>query len=207
MNQSKKPVCTIGFIVINVIVFLGLSFIGMTEDAEFMLHHGAMYAPYVVEGHEYYRLITCMFLHFDAGHIMNNMIMLGALGWTLEGETGHIKFFLIYMVSGLAGNLLSLAASLSSWDMAVSAGASGAVFGIMGAIIYVVIRNHGSFGRISGKGLAFMVGLSLYYGFASEGVDNFAHVGGLIGGFFMAVLLYHKRIPRRQNAKNTFGRM
>lgn len=192
MKQPYKPICTIALIAVNVLVFLGLSFFGMTEDVRFMLEHGAMYPPYIMQNHEYYRLFTSMFLHFGASHIMNNMIMLGALGWTLEEEVGRIKFLLIYFIGGLAGNGLSLAVNVFHQDNVVSAGASGAVFALMGAILYVVIRNRGVFGRISARGLLVMVFLSLYFGFTSTGVDNFAHVGGLIGGFVMAMLLYHK---------------
>ena len=88
-------------------------------------------------------------------------------------------------------------------EYAVSAGASGAVFGIIGALLYVVIRNKGQIGTISGRGLVFMVILSLYYGFTSSGVDNLAHIGGLIAGFVLGVLLYWKRNrKRRMYARN-----
>ena len=81
--------------------------------------------------------------------------------------------------------------------MAVSAGASGAIFGIIGALLYVAIRNRGRIGEISGKGLVFMVVLTLYYGFTSGGVDHMAHIGGLAAGFLMGVLLYRKRKGKR----------
>ena len=76
-------------------------------------------------------------------------------------------------------------------NLAVSAGASGAIFGLLGALLWVVIRNRGKAGRLTGRGMLFMVLLSLYFGFTSTGVDNAAHVGGLICGFLTAVLLYH----------------
>ena len=82
---------------------------------------------------------------------------------------------------------------MMSGSFAVSAGASGAIFGIVGALLYVAIRNRGRIGDVSGRGLAFMVILSLYYGFTSGGVDNFAHIGGLLSGFILSVLLYWKR--------------
>ena len=108
MEKNKNAVCTTALIVINVGVFFILSLIGMTEDSMFMLDHGAMFVPYIVSGHEYYRLFTSLFLHFGISHLLNNMVMLGALGWNLELETGRIKFLIIYFVSGLGGNLLSL---------------------------------------------------------------------------------------------------
>ena len=189
----KRQKCTIILIVINVIVFLALSFQGMTEDAEFMLEHGAMYVPYMMGGEEYYRLFTSMFMHFDMDHLMNNMIMLGAIGWNLEYEIGKIRFLIIYFASGLCGNILSAYGDIITNEYAVSAGASGAVFGIIGALLYVAIRNKGRIGNVSSRGIVLMIILSMYYGITSSGVDNLAHAGGLIGGFLLAVLLYWKR--------------
>ncbi len=194
MKNNQKSVCTAVLIIINVAVFLLFSLIGNTEDTVFMLKHGAMYPPMVTEMKEYYRLFTCLFLHFGIDHLMNNMVMLGALGWNLEAEAGRIRFLLIYFISGIGGNLLSLGFSLHFGDIAVSAGASGAVFGLMGALLWVVIRNKGRIGRLTQRGGLFMVVLSLYFGFTSSGVDNAAHVGGLICGFLAAVLMYHKKV-------------
>lgn len=193
MRRRSEALCTTVLIVINVAVFLILSMLGNTEDAVFMLHHGAMYEPLVTEGQEYYRLFTCMFLHFGITHLMNNMVMLGALGWNLEVEIGRIRFIIIYFISGLGGNILSLIAGISAGEAVVSAGASGAVFGLMGALLYVVIANRGRLGRLSGRGMIFMVILSLYFGLTSSGVDNMAHIGGLICGFFLAVILYRPK--------------
>ena len=194
----KKQKCTIILIAVNVIVFLALSFRGMTEDAEFMLEHGAMYVPYLLEGNGYYRLVTSMFMHFDMDHLLNNMLMLAVIGWNLEYEIGKIKFLIIYFGSGLCGNILSAYGDILLGEYAVSAGASGAVFGIVGALLYVALRNRGQIGEISGRGLVFMIGLSLYYGFTSSSVDNLAHIGGLVTGFLLAILLYWKSHRKRR---------
>lgn len=193
MRQKPEAVCTTVIIVINVAVFLILSLFGNTEDAVFMLQHGAMYEPMVTQQHEFYRIFTSMFLHFGITHLLNNMVLLGALGWNLELEIGKIRFLIIYLVSGIGGNLLSLYFGISAETYAVSAGASGAIFGLMGALLYVVIANRGRLGRLSGRGMLFMVVLSLYFGFTSSGVDNWAHIGGLITGFVMAVILYRRK--------------
>ena len=125
MDRNQKAACTTALIVINIGVFLVLSVLGATEDSLFMLEHGAMYEPYVVEGHQYYRMFTSLFLHFGIEHLLNNMVLLGALGWNLELETGRIKFLIIYFISGLGGNMLSLWMNMSTDKMVVSAGASG----------------------------------------------------------------------------------
>ncbi len=193
MYKRPEAVCTVGLIVVNIAVFLILSLFGDTENAYFMLEHGAMYDPAIIEGHEYYRILTSMFLHFGIQHLLNNMVLLGALGWNLELEIGRVRFLIIYFGSGIMGNLLSLFWDVSRGESVVSAGASGAIFGLMGALLYVVIANRGRLGRLSGRGMLFMVVLSLYFGFSSSGVDNFAHIGGLAGGFIMAVLLYRRK--------------
>lgn len=191
-NKPEAP-CTVALIVINMAVFFIMSLFGNTEDVMFMLEHGAMFEPLITEEHEYYRIITSMFLHFGIEHLLNNMVILGALGWNLELETGKIRFLIIYLVSGIGGNLLSLYLGVSSAEYAVSAGASGAIFGLMGALLYVAARNRGRMGRISGKGVLFMIALSLYFGITSSGIDNAAHIGGLLCGFILAVILYRKK--------------
>ena len=193
MRQKPEAVCTAALIVINIAVFLILTMFGDTENAVFMLGHGAMYEPYIIQGHEYYRIFTCLFLHFGISHLLNNMVMLGALGCNLELEIGKIRFLVIYFGSGIAGNTASLFYDMSTAQPSVSAGASGAIFGLMGALVYVVIANRGRLGRLSGRGMLIMVALSLYFGLTSSGVDNLAHIGGLAAGFLLAVLLYRRK--------------
>lgn len=179
--------------VINVLVFFLLSLRGDTESGYFMLQYGAMYEPLVTEGHEYYRLITSLFLHFGIQHLLNNMVMLGALGYQLENEVGRVKFLLIYFISGIGGNLCSLYWNVSHGEQVISAGASGAIFGLMGSLLYIVAVNRGRLGRLSGRGMLIMVALSLYFGLTSSGVDNSAHIGGLICGILITVLLYRRK--------------
>lgn len=193
MRRQPQAVCTTGLIVINVLVFFLLSLRGDTESGYFMLQYGAMYEPLVTEGHEYYRLITSLFLHFGIQHLLNNMVMLGALGYQLENEIGRIKFLLIYFISGIGGNLCSLYWNVSHGEQVISAGASGAIFGLMGSLLYIVAVNRGRLGRLSGRGMLIMVALSLYFGLTSSGVDNSAHIGGLICGILITVLLYRRK--------------
>ena len=198
MRQKPEAICTVALIVINIAVFFILTMFGDTEDAVFMLQHGAMYEPNIIEGHEYYRIFTCLFLHFGITHLLNNMVLLGALGWNLELEIGKVRFVIIYFASGIIGNIVSLFYDLTLEQPAVSAGASGAIFGLMGALLYVVIANRGRLGRLSGRGMLVMVILSLYFGLTSTGVDNLAHIGGLVSGFMLAVLLYRRKHNNRQ---------
>ena len=185
---------TIILVVINVIVFFALSFGGMTEDAYYMLEHGAMYVPYIMENEEYYRIFTSVFLHFGFSHLMNNMVTLVVMGRYVEPVVGKIRFFLIYLLSGLGGNLLSFLGEVFTRNYAVSAGASGAIFGITGALLALTIIYRGRVGQVTSRDMVIMIGISLYLGFTSQGVDNLAHIGGLISGFLLSLLLVG--IPR-----------
>ena len=127
--RKPKAVCTVGLIIVNIAVFMVLSLLGDTENGYFMLHHGAMYEPMILENQEYYRFFTCMFLHFGIQHLLNNMVMLGALGWQLEPVIGKVKYLLIYFISGLGGSGLSFAWNVMHEEQSVSAGASGAIDG------------------------------------------------------------------------------
>ncbi len=194
MQEQRKSICTIGLLIINIGIFLGIMLIGKDGDTMFLLEHGAMYEPYVLGEREYYRLFTSMFLHFGMQHLLNNMVLLGALGWNLEPVTGKSRFILIYLLSGIGGNVLSLLVNMYIGRYVVSAGASGAVFGLMGALLSAAIRNKGRIGRLSKKGLVFMVIFSLYLGMSSSGIDNAAHIGGLISGFLLQILLGRKTL-------------
>ena len=191
MEEIKKEPVTVFLMILNILLFLVVDFTGGTSDTMHMVNFGAAFAPAIIENHEIYRLFTSMFLHFGIEHLANNMLVLFVLGQRLEPVVGKIKFILIYLLGGLGGNILSLYMEIRKEEYAVSAGASGAVFAIMGAMIYVVVRNRGRIQDISTRQIMIMAAFSLYFGFASGGVDNAAHVGGMICGFFLSVLLYH----------------
>ena len=191
MEEIKKEPMTVLFILLNILIFLVVDFTGGSENTVHMIECGAAYPPLILENGEVYRLFTCMFLHFGISHLANNMLVLFVLGQRLEPVVGKIKFILIYLLGGLGGNVISLLADVKKNEYAVSAGASGAVFAVMGAMIYVVIWSHGQLQDISTRQILIMAAFSLYFGFTSTGVDNAAHVGGMIMGFLLAVLLYH----------------
>lgn len=200
MGNQKKPVCTVVLAAVNIVVFLILSFGGQTEDGIYMMKHGAMYVPYVLEQGEYYRLFTSMFLHFGFPHLMNNMVTLFVLGWNVEPIVGKVRFAAIYLLSGLGGNILSMAVDVLGQDYSISAGASGAIFGLTGALLCLVLMNHGRVGNVTKQGMTAMIVLSLYSGFAGGGVDNMAHIGGLLTGLIVTFLLCWKRNLKRSSA-------
>ena len=144
-------------IAVNIIVFAVMSIFGNTLDAQYMAGHGAMYPPYVAENGQYWRLFTSMFMHFGLMHILNNMVMLGAVGRIVEIAMGHVRFLIAYIVAGICGGALSYVVMLHNNDYAVSAGASGAIFGMVGALVWIVIVNRGFYEGISRQQVIFMV--------------------------------------------------
>lgn len=195
---KSRTFCNLLIVAANILVFLILEMIGSTEDVIFMAEHGACYSPWVVEYGEYYRLFTCMFLHYGIEHLFNNMLVLIFLGDALERSVGKIRYLIIYLGGGILANVLSCVLDYRSGDYAVSAGASGAVFAVVGALIYIVIVNRGRVAEFTMRRLILMALLSLFEGFTSVGVDNAAHVGGMVFGLLLAVLLYRR--PRGGNS-------
>ncbi len=188
-NRYITPV-NIVFALINVAAYVVLEIMGDTTDAMFMYDHGAMY-PYAVllEG-QWYRLLTSAFLHFGLAHLVNNLILLICLGSYLERRYGKARYIILYLVCAVGGSLVSMWHMLCTQNIAVSAGASGVVFGMVGALLFLVLQNKGRFEDLSLRRFLLMMALALYNGFTTAGVDNAAHVGGLIVGFAVAAVFF-----------------
>ncbi len=184
---------TIGLIIVNIAIFFLMEILGDTESATFMLEHGGIYPPSILEEKEYWRFLSSMFLHYGFDHLLNNMVMLGASGRILESALGKVKYFLLYIIAGIGGGVLSCLQMVQSGDYAVSAGASGAIFGIVGALCWIVIVHRGKYETLTGKGLIFMIVLCLYYGVTAGNVDNWGHIGGLVAGFFICIIFYQRK--------------
>lgn len=186
-----------GAIVIsNIIIFLIVDLTNSSLNTEWMLKCGAMYWPYVMEKGQYYRLITSMFLHFGISHLFNNMLVLWFIGGTLEKLAGHIRYILIYFLSGIIAGGISMGYNIFAGSTPVAAGASGAVFGLTGALLYVVLINRGRVEGFTIKQMLVLAFLSLYGGFTSQGVDNAAHLGGFFSGFIICMIVYRR--PKKQ---------
>ena len=189
LRVKNWPWVTIVLIAINVIAYFVLAFNGNTESAEYMLSKGAAYGPAIYEHHEYWRLITCMFMHFGLMHLASNMIYLGIIGTTIEKGIGHAKFILLYMLSGFAASVISSAVYYFAGDYNVSAGASGAIYGLIGVVVYLTFKNRG---RMSRGNMWFRVTTVLLFIFVSNfldtSVDAVAHIAGFIFGLILAIL-------------------
>ncbi|MBQ1856249.1 MAG: rhomboid family intramembrane serine protease [Anaerovibrio sp.] len=189
LNPKNGPV-TFVLVAINIIVFIVLEFIGDTENGAFMLNNGAMNPYLVLYNHEWYRLVTATFMHFGIEHLANNMLLLFLLGQIFERAVGTTRYVGIYLGSGLAGSFLSFFYMCLMGKNDIVAGASGAIFGIVGGMIIVVICHKGKYEGINTKRMLFMAALTLYFGFATAGTDNMGHLGGLLTGIILTFFSY-----------------
>lgn len=188
---SREPVLTYALIAINVAVALGTFLGGASATGGGSLQgrilaDGAVSQGAIADG-EYWRLVTAGFLHAGLFHLLFNMFALWILGTLLEPAVGRLRFALVYFVSLLAGSFGALLV-----DSGPTVGASGAIFGLMGAA-FVVMRNQGVSAMESGLGL--WIGLNLLITFTVPNISIGGHVGGLVGGTLAAVLLFE--VPHR----------
>ncbi len=186
MTRIRKdiPLISILLVGMNVVMF-GISLCRKGE----LWRIGLLGVSEVMVDREYGRMIYSMFLHADLEHLFNNMLILLFLGAMLEKEVGHTLLLFVYMVSGLAGNAFSLGVQMLSGEFHYSLGASGAVFGLDGLLLAIVLFAGRRFPDITPQRILVMLILSLYSGAKNGGVDNAAHAGGLIGGFLSGVIV------------------
>jgi membrane associated rhomboid family serine protease len=171
----------------NVVVFLLMLLTGHAERGDVLLRFGAMPSP--LPRDQWWRLFSAMFVHIGALHLLFNMWALTLFGPAVEGRHGRVRFLALYVTAGFMGNALSLALTHAP---SLSAGASGAVFGILGAWIAFFLRHRTARGaRQQLQSLFFLVGINLFIGFSGFGgrINNVAHLGGLAGGFIVATAL------------------
>lgn len=184
-SHSKIPACVISLIAINVVLFIVCAFTG-----DLLYNIGGLSIIDVMREQAYYRIISSMFLHWDLNHLFSNMLILYYIGNVIEKQYGSIRFFVLYFLAGIGGNLCSMLYEALAAGYSYSVGASGAVFGLMGALLFLVIIHKGKFRQMTAGRVAFMIAFSLYSGMTSEQINNAAHMGGLLSGFLLAGLLW-----------------
>lgn len=181
---KKRPVITYALIIINVLVFLAMYIFGKgSEDNLTLLLFGANY-PVLVRAGDYYRLITSAFLHAGLLHLIFNNYALYVIGSQLESFLGKAKFLIIYLVSAICGSLMSML-----FSDGISVGASGAIFGLLGSLLYFGYNYRVYLGTVLKSQIIPLIILNLVIGFITPGIDNAAHIGGLLGGLGMTMAL------------------
>ena len=177
--EPKKPYVTIGIIAFLWLVFLYYK----VGNVAWLVNNFILFGDWVRQG-EIYRLLTGTFLHADFIHILCNTYALYVVGNMVEGYYGRKKFAIIYLVSAITGSLLSICMS----DIP-SVGASGAIFGLLGSLVYFGYHYRVYFGSVILQRIIPVIIINLGIGFMFSEIDNFAHIGGLIGGFLISKAL------------------
>lgn len=182
-KQDFKLFYVTYFLIITVvIIFLLMTLAGGSTNFDVLILFGAKVNP-LIEAGQYWRLLTSVFLHIGFTHLLFNTYALFILGKFTEGMFGHVRFLILFIFSGLSGSTLSYLMSPH-----LSAGASGAIFGLLGAVVVYGWNNH--FIRNSGlmTNLLIILGINLVLGMIIPGLDNNAHLGGLIGGATLGLI-------------------
>ena len=160
--KNRKPIATYALILIN----FGANYVVLTKAGE------------------YYRIITSAFLHIGIIHLLLNMYSLYIVGTQVEYFYGKVKYLIIYFFSAIMGSLFTVALSSAN---TVAAGASGAIFGLLGSILYFGVKYRGYIGNSLINQIVPVVILNLIIGFTTPGIGNAAHIGGLIGGYLISM--------------------
>ena len=196
---TRTPYLTYALLAINVVMFGLAQLAGGTEDPDVLLDFGAMFGPLISQG-EYWRLLTAMFLHSGLMHLGSNSLGLFIFGHLVERSYGHERFFLIYVLAGLAGSVTSYLFN----SIAIAAGASGAIFGVVGALAAFLVVQRRTFGKHAQNsliGIGIIVAINIFIGLSTPGIDNWAHGGGLVAGFILGLTLS----PQYRQAGTMFG--
>jgi rhomboid protease GluP len=198
---AARPRLTYALLAINVLVWLAMTAAGGSTDPEVLIRFGAKYNPLIADG-QVWRLLTSMFLHIGLMHLLFNSYALFAFGMEVERLYGSARFLAIYLLAGLWGSWASFVLGSS-----LSAGASGAIFGLLGVMLAFFGRHRemfGEWGRQRLLSLAGVAGLNLVLGFTVPGIDILAHLGGLLSGALLGWLLAPQYEVRRDPAGHAY---
>ena len=199
-NKDNKNIITISLISINIIIFILMYIFGNGSlYNNTLIKFGANYVPFTKSG-QYYRLLSSAFLHIGLFHLLCNMYSLYILGNNIEYFYGKTKYIFIYLYSAITGSLFTLIFSNSN---VISAGASGAIFGLLGSLLYFGYNYRGYIGNRIINNVITVIFINLLIGFSMTNIGNAAHIGGLIGGFFMSMALGIDKENKQNNINGT----
>lgn len=198
--SAKKSYLTYSLVAANVLMYLIIKMLSLRSGASYDSYlepFGAKVNSLILQG-QYWRFFTPMFLHADEIHLAVNCYSLFILGTQVERIYGHGRFAAIYFISGILGGIASFAFSINQ-----SVGASGAIFGLLGAMLFFAVKRPALLKSSFGANIVTMVVINLAYGFMNKRIDNFAHMGGLAGGFLTTGFIYSpgEKKPKDKHVK------
>lgn len=197
---ENVPFVTWGFLALQIIIYLLMEINGSSQNPWTLHQFGAITHTDITYYHEWWRFITPIFVHIGFEHILLNSITLYFVGMQLESLIGHTRFFIVYLLSGILGNVFSFGFTHAN---TIAAGASTSLFGIIAAIVVIAyyFRDYPQI-RALGSNMVIFILLNLVSNYFSSGVDMLGHIGGIIGGVLMLPLVsFNARLIRNLGAK------
>jgi len=184
---GRAPVVTWALLTANIVVWWAANAAGAAQDPELLIDYGAMFGPLIADG-QYWRLFTAMFLHVGHVHLLVNGFGLFIFGRLVERAYGRLRFLIIYILAGLFGS------TASYWlnSISIGAGASGAIFATLGALVAFLVVHRRAFGKMGWFVLTvmlFVAATSLLSGLNEPGIDNWAHTAGFAAGIALGLAL------------------
>ncbi len=202
-RKQKLPLVTIILVIINAVIFLLTDFVFLEAQGK-IFYYMTMNPVLVTEYGEYWRLLTSMFYHFDIEHVLYNMLALYFVGAILEPFFGKVRFLVLYFASGLFAEVVSILYNSvivkANAGVVFSAGASGAVYGLMGAYVGVLVFCREQLSREEKIRIPLMVAVLLFGNLSQEGVAHEAHFGGFFAGLLLGFgyCLYMRKHRKRR---------
>ena len=181
---ENSPVTAV-FLAIIAIYYVIITLGGGTTDTQTLVDYGAFFPPYILHKGEYYRFVTSIFIHIGLTHLIFNSYALYVFGIQIERVMGKMKYIFFFLVTGIGGNIITYIFSLRS-EMSfatVSAGASGSLFGVLGAFLYLIRRHPTMISPEGKKSILSMLGLNLVLTLLVPNISITAHFGGFIAGY------------------------
>lgn len=189
-NYYKSSPVTSILLAIMGIYFIVISLNGGTTNTEALVNFGAFFPPYIIQNNEYYRFITSIFIHIGVAHIFFNGYALYIFGTQIERVMGSMKYIMFFLITGIGGNVVTYIVSLSSETafLTVSAGASGSLFGILGAFLYLIRKHKNMISPEGRKSILTMLAINLGITLLVPNISITAHFGGLAIGYLTSYI-------------------
>lgn len=184
VNFYRRSRVTFTLLVIMIVYFIFISLNGGTTNNVALVKYGAFFPPYILEFSEYYRFISAIFIHIGLSHILFNGYALYVFGPQIEMLMGPKKFLVFFLLSGIGGNIATFFFNFAS----LSAGASGSLFGLFGAFLYLVHRHRNMVTPEGRKSILSLLGINLALTFLVPSISITAHLGGLVIGYLLSYI-------------------
>lgn len=196
IKEFLKKSC-VHIAIVNILIYIVLMFVNNKTYEDVMMKFSINW-KYIMNNGQWYRIISSMFLHWDTNHLVNNMITLCAVGTYLEKMIGRKWIIISYFVTGILAGLTSIGYNMKLEQEVYAAGASGAIFGLIGILLAVLVMSKGRGDKISGRRLLIYVILVVWSQISDTQVDNAAHIGGILAGIITGMVYTLSRCKEKK---------